>query len=711
MYLGIIILYKTQNGLRLKKNFFFNLFVILFLLCGCFPSSDASGAFTDARLIFDHPGYYQIHSQDLTTAGLEVNGIDEIQLTYRNQTYPFWFEESEKGKQFTIYFYVPYQSDRYSTQQIMLINTKNKTEMQKVVKSLELVAQNSQNADENAITSETLEQNLLYMPKSGMEDPFLWTEIGGKPFELTVPLKESSISSIQLDFKLWSPTTAPVEKDHGITLTINGINGGNFEWKGSGFHQIQFQIPVKELINSLDIKLSLKAPQGVIAQRIYLDQIEIQKTEPLNLEDSILNISGNGNNFHFENCTSFGYLIEREKKHWAISAKAIEPGKEFDLESKKGNTYDWIPEKSFQKNATILPFTKSDRMYPDQSVDWLVIMPNSFKPALEPLVIHRQEQGLETLVVDPQQLYETFSGGFPDPLAFQSYFIALKQKFGSFPKYVLLVGDFSYERKDYQSSLSFVPSVWIQSDLIGETTSDMPLMDIDGDKKPDLVIGRIPTNNANLLKNWVEKVITTETSLTALKDRQIVAISDGQEMYFAEDAKSFADGFQHPFVATTINIAKNQENANHLLKQKLNESVYLLAYFGHGSIDSWGKDKIITIDDINSMSEQKTIPIVVNLTCLTGYYIEPKQESLTEALLFKKGAGAITVLAPTSLTSAVYQAELRNQLVIALQQSQNNHIGDVLMDSWSEMNSESAPIWEVMLTFGLFGDPANILSQ
>jgi hypothetical protein len=510
---------------------------------------------------------------------------------------------------------------------------------------------------------------------------------------------------------MWSPTTAPVEKDHGITLTINGSIYKNFEWKGSGFHQIQFQIPVKELKNSLDIKISSKTPQGVIAQRIYLDQIEIQKSEPLDLADSILNISGNGKNFHFENRTSSGYLIEHETEQWAISARAIEPGKEFDLESKKGNTYDWILEKSFQKNAIILPFTKSESMYPDQLVDWLVITSNSFKPVLEPLVFHRQEQGLETLIVDTQQLYDTFTGGFPDPLAFQSYFISLKQKVGSIPKFVLLVGDFSYERKDYQSSLNFVPSIWVQSDLIGETTSDMPLMDIDGDKKPDLVIGRIPANNVNQVKNWVEKVIATETSLTALKDRQIVALSDGQEMYFAEDAKSFVDGFQHPFVATTINIAKNQENANHLLKQKLNESVYLLAYFGHGSIDSWGKDMIFTVDDIHSMSEQKTIPIVVNLTCLTGYYIEPKQESLTEALLFKKGAGAIAVLAPTSLTSAVYQAALRNQLVTALQQSQNYHFGDVLMDSWSGMDSKSAPIWEVMLTFGLFGDPAMILSQ
>ncbi|NTW44253.1 MAG: hypothetical protein HGB14_07420 [Anaerolineaceae bacterium] len=391
----------------MKKNFFFNIFVLLFLLCGCFPSSDfqnATGTFTEARLVFDQPGYYQIHSQDLISNGLEINGIDELLLTYRNQPYPFWFEESDKGKQFTIYFYVSGQYDRYSTQQIMLITTNNKTEKQILADSLDPVGRDSQNADLNAITAETLEQDLLYLPKSGMEDPFLWAEIGGKPFELEIPLRIGMMTPIQLDIKLWSPTSAPVEKDHGIILNVNGIEASNIEWKGSGFHQIQFEIPLKDLSNSLNIQLSSKSPQGVIAQRIYLDQIEIQMTQPLNLEDSILNISGNSNNLHFEKSNSPGYLVERSQEQYAISVKAIGPGKEFDLESKKGNTYDWIPEKSFQKSATILPFTNSDSMYPDQLVDWLVITPNSFKPALEPLVNHRQEKGLETLVVNPQQL-------------------------------------------------------------------------------------------------------------------------------------------------------------------------------------------------------------------------------------------------------------------------------------------------------------------
>ena len=687
--------------------------MILFLLCGSIPSpvsQKATESFTNARLIFDQHGYYQIHSQDLTTAGLEINGIDELLLTYRNQPYPFWFDESEKGKQFTIFFYVPDQPHRYSTQQIMLINTKNKTETQIFAKSFDLVVQDSQNADVNAVTAETIEQDLLYLPKSDMEDPFLWKEIGIEPFEMEIPLNNGWVSPVQVDIKLWSPTSAPVEKDHGIILNVNGFETSNFEWKGSGFHQIQCEIPLKDLSNSLKIQLSSKNPQGVIAQRIYLDQIEIQKTQPLSLENQILNIFGNGNNFHFEKSNSSGYLIMRGQNQLEISVSAIEPGNEFELVSKKENTYDWIPEKSFQNNATILPFTKSDSIFPGQSVDWLVITPNFFKSALEPLVNHRQQQGLATQVVDPQQLYDTYTGGFPDPLAFQSYFIALNQKFGNLPKYVLLVGDFTYERKDYQASLESIPSVWIQSDLIGETTSDMPLMDINGDKKPDLVIGRIPAIDAEQVKTWVEKVITTENSLYEVKDRQILAVSDGQEMYFAEDAKSFAGSFQQPYTATTINIAKNQENANLLLKQKLNEPVFLLAYFGHGSIDSWGKDKIFTINDVDSLAEHRVIPIVVNLTCLTGYYIEPKQESLTEALLFKKGAGAIAVLAPTSLTSAVYQAELRNQLVFALQISENYHLGDVLMDSWSAMNSESAPVWEVMLTFGLFADPAMILS-
>ena len=119
-----------------------------------------------------------------------------------------------------------------------------------------------------------------------------------------------------------------------------------------------------------------------------------------------------------------------------------------------------------------------------------------------------------------------------------------------------------------------------------------------------------------------------------------------------------------------------------------------MAYFGHGSIDTWGKDKILTVNDVEKLPEQTNFPVFVNLTCLTGYYVHPQQESLTEALLLTNEAGAVAVLAPTSLTSAVHQKELLNQLVDALQNPENDQLGDVLMDAWSKMDLEPLHCWK-----------------
>jgi len=665
--------------------------------------------YTEARLIFDQSGYVQLNSQDLINAGLEVNGIDELLLTYKGQPHPFWLDEFKNNRKFTINFYVPDHPNRYSTQQILLIKTNSKIDSQIDATPIEPLLKNTIKIVPTAITSEIMEQNMLYLPKSEMEDPYLWSEISEISFDIEIPLKGKLISPLHIGIKIWSPSSAHVEKDHGIKININGVEKGIFEWKGSGFHQIQFQVPLNKDQKSLKLNLSSINPQGVIAQRNYLDWIEIQKTQLLQLDDPILNMIGNGTQYHFDELHSSGYIVERDQKQEIDSVWNVEPKKDIELETRNGYYYDWIPKQSMHIDAKILPIEKSRMDYLEIPVDWMVITPNSLQSALDPLIKHRQKQGFRTLVVDPQQLYDLYSGGFPDPDAFRIYFKELDQKFGFPPKYVLLVGDFSNARLDYQSSLNFIPSVWIQSALIGETISDMPLMDINKDLQPDLIIGRIPADDPQNIRNWIDKVIEVEASLIENQGRKIVTISDGQEMYFAHDAKSFADDFQKPFSATMINIDKDQENANILLKQKLNESVFLLAYFGHGSIDSWGKDKIVTISDIDSFTNQMTIPIILNLTCLTGYYIDPNKESLTEALLFSKGMGAAVVLAPTSLTSAVNQAELRKQLAVSIQLPKNKYFGDVLMDTWSKMNSEYEPVLEVMQTFGLFGDPAMIL--
>jgi hypothetical protein len=132
----------------------------------------------------------------------------------------------------------------------------------------------------------------------------------------------------------------------------------------------------------------------------------------------------------------------------------------------------------------------------------------------------------------------------------------------------------------------------------------------------------------------------------------------------------------------------------------------LVAYFGHGSLNMWGKDKLFTADDAASLTESDDLPIVLNLTCLTGLYTHPKVESLAEALLFQPGAGAVAVLAPSSLTLAADQTFLTRPFVQALLESPHAALGDVHLAARRQVDAAQEGPRDVMLTFMLYGDPA-----
>jgi hypothetical protein len=46
----------------------------------------------------------------------------------------------------------------------------------------------------------------------------------------------------------------------------------------------------------------------------------------------------------------------------------------------------------------------------------------------------------------------------------------------------------------------------------------------------------------------------------------------------------------------------------------------LVNYIGHGSINQWGKDLIFTTADAAALANGKCLPVVINMTCLTGLF-------------------------------------------------------------------------------------------
>jgi hypothetical protein len=191
----------------------------------------------------------------------------------------------------------------------------------------------------------------------------------------------------------------------------------------------------------------------------------------------------------------------------------------------------------------------------------------------------------------------------------------------------------------------------------------------------------------------------------------VVAIADGQEPSFRSEARAFLDSLSPRYRVELYAPEAGVSGANQEIGRYFEEPGLLLAYFGHGSVSMLGKDKLFTTEDVGGLSKNARPPVVINMTCLIGFFIHPKVESLSEALLWKPDGGAVALLAPSSLTLPSDQSFLSQALVEVILTNPDTRLGDIHLQARRQVPADNTGALDVMHTFMLFGDPALRLEE
>ena len=105
--------------------------------------------------------------------------------------------------------------------------------------------------------------------------------------------------------------------------------------------------------------------------------------------------------------------------------------------------------------------------------DEIIISNASFEGALQPLVTLRQQQGLSVAVVDVQDVYDEFNFGAKDPNALQSFVQRASTAWQKPPRFLLLVGDATFDPRNYLGlgDFDFVPTKFVDTSYL-KTASD-----------------------------------------------------------------------------------------------------------------------------------------------------------------------------------------------------------------------------------------------
>ena len=684
------------------------LFSLLVSLAGCQiqnPSNLPIEDVSQLRVLVPDDGYYQITRKEWEKNGLTVHDLDQINLLYQGEPHPYWTNAEPGSNDFAIRFYSPPVSPDINLSENVFILSKGQTESTKHITPQKALPANI-NTQNNSIGTyrEMYEGQSLYLPQVAGEDHWFWALFQpDQPISQEIQLPQEIMDHIMLRVQVWVLPTNIKNPSQLFSASINDHVLSPIRVEGQGWQIIEIILDSAYLNTKNNFSIQSITSPDDLPGKIYLDWIELEYSLPVYLDDQTQSFAIRDNYLFTSTGSSNGTLVVVDENRQVLDIYSSPSNDQFMLKHQPGTTYTWIPDNQFLQVSSIQIAPKEVLSFPTQAINYLMIAPEKFQLALLPLINLRQEQGLATLIVSPQQIYDSFNTGTPSVDSIQKFIQSIDQKNPGKLEYLLLVGDYTYEIVNYQEFIGYVPSFFISTGLYGETISDYPFTDLNADLIPDLSVGRIPAITPEQVTAWVEKVILYERSVPS-DWNQIIAISDPSDTNFLEFAQQFLLPFTDEYRPQLI----NDPNPDDI--QEIFKSSYALAvYFGHGSIDLWGKDKILSSAMLSELPQSPAPPLIINFSCLNGYFIHPQKVSLAEALLFSPDGGAIGIFAPTGQTLMDDHEKLLQFLQNKIKSNDHSRIGNLIYHQKGENSPDDYFVANIFQTFIYFGDPAMLI--
>jgi hypothetical protein len=561
-----------------------------------------------------------------------------------------------------------------------------------------------------------LEQDRLYFSEPVGDVHWFWQSLTA-PATATITASLPALTSgpAQLLISLGGVTSG----EHRIQVLVNGQPAGEARWSGRSTGEVQTRIT---FLHEGDNLITLRVPGEAARVEVdLLDSITITYTREFVAVSDRLEFPGGASSYRLR-----GFHADQPALYDITDARRVQKLSGISFEREGDATalsfYDSLADRRYlalasaRAPAELLPVSPNHLRDTQQRADDIIIAPASFLPALDPLVKHRAAQGLRVQTVAVEQVYDAFSDGVPDPRALRDFLTYARNVWAApAPRFVLLVGKASY---DYEDNLraqnkNLVPTFLVQTPHLGEAASDdWFVASSEDDPHPALAIGRIPAETPAQVATAVGKIIAYESASGAgdWQKRAVFVADAGQDQgVFESMSRSLAGDLPESLQPVEIFLSAHQgdvKSARAEIVREWNRGALMLAYIGHGSIDTWAPGPLFSAEHVSALQNKERLPLLLTPTCLDGFFYHPEKDSLTEQLLFKPDGGIIAGIVPTGLSIPPPQEALMHGLLDELFQSPAPTVGEALLRAKRTLPADSPDTVEVLQTFVLLGDPA-----
>jgi hypothetical protein len=332
----------------------------------------------------------------------------------------------------------------------------------------------------------------------------------------------------------------------------------------------------------------------------------------------------------------------------------------------------------------------------------VIIAHGDFLENMKPLQALRKAQRMRVALVDVEDLYDEFNYGIKSPQAIKDFLSFAKAKWWRKPKFVLLVGDGSFDPRNSLrlGNFDFMPAKLVDTEYM-ETASDDWFVDFNSDGLPDLAIGRLPVRTVGEAQTVVSKIINYEQSTEM---NQVLLVADIGDTYDFEGAAEEVEALLPPTHLPAQKVYRGSYGSDALARAEvlndINQGPLVVNFIGHGSQQIW-RGNLLKSADAAGLTNSNRLSFFVIMTCLNGFFQDVYFESMAEALLKAGQGGAVAVWGSSSLTYPDQQSLMNQELIRLLFNGQSLRLGEATIRAKAATEDQ-----DVRRSWILFGDPS-----
>ena len=576
-----------------------------------------------------------------------------------------------------------------------------------------------------SFVSRSFETNRFYQPGL-LEAPDLWlwealasgaTRV--KSFSLAGVSGSDGSGTAQLDVFLQGASESGQPVDHHVSVSVNGTLVGEGQFAGKQPYRMSLSLPVSLLREGAnELQLTNVADTGVTSV-VFLDRFSIAHPQHGSLTSGLFEGAwAESGTATVSGLPGSAAIVDLPAATGSASGQGATTGAKWlsggqimggsvRFHAEAGHRYLVVSQEALL-TPRVAAATASTLRATTNQADYLLIAPRAFLTAAEPLVQRRQDQGLQARAIAFEELVDEFGHGQASAEAIRSFLAHAFQSWARpSPRYVLLLGDSSYDPRNFvgTSQPSPLPALWAKTSYLW-TVSDPLLAAVNGeDALPDLAIGRLPAASVEQAQRLVEKLLAWEDSGQGLSG-QATLVADNPDIAgdFEADVRDIARSYLAGRSDLLLLRELGAETRPRVL-DALNSGLSYLDYVGHGGAAVWASENVWNSWDAASLQAQSLQPLLVTMNCLNGYFVAPAFDSLAESLLKAEGRGAIAAFSPSGLSLDGPAHQYHRALMAELTSGRHERLGDALLSA-QKAYAETGLMPELLDVYQLLGDPA-----